>query len=344
MSGLRQDRGALNASFGMTPGGMLAYASGGNIMRNRHLIVVDRQGNVSDWSPERRAYEYGLAASPDGSRLVTQINNANAITELWISKRGEPTSRRVHSRPGADVLSHAWSADGRWLAFAQRSNSPSDGIYVTDADGIAEPRLIAKAPSPTAALIPSSWAADGTMLATMADSSRVSVWSLHATPGSDVPASPKSALEGPDVHSNARFSPDGRTVAYQTTETGAPEVYVTAWAGGAPSGEALMVSRGGGDMPQWSRDGKQLYFTSQGKLMSVAVAATPHLSATAPAVAWNVTALHVVPNTFGGALWDLLPDGRLVAVQQGEDEDALTQIRVALHFDEFVKQKLRAAK
>jgi hypothetical protein len=78
--------------------------------------------------------------------------------------------------------------------------------------------------------------------------------------------------------------------------------------------------------------------------MSATITATPQLGASAPALAWDLPALHVVPNNQGGGLWDLLPDGRLVAVQMGEDEEAVTQVKIALHFDEVVKQKLRAAK
>jgi Tol biopolymer transport system component len=344
MNGLRQDRASLHARFGLTSGGTLAYASGGNVTRNRRLMILDRQGNSTDWSPERRAYEYGIGVSPDGSRLLTTINNVNAITELWVSKRGESTSRRVRSLAGADVIGDCWSADGRWIAFALNANGPGDGIYVTDGEGIEDPRLLARKPTPTAAIIPASWSADGTMLATVVDSARVSVWSLHAPPGVSALATPKPVLLGKDIYALGVFSPDGRLVAYQSSETGLVEVYVSAWSGDGPAGQPIQVSRGSGNIARWGRDGKQLYYTSQGKLMSATITATPQLSASAPALAWDLPALHVVPNNQGGGLWDLLPDGRLVAVQMGEDEEAVTQVKIALHFDEVVKQKLRAAK
>jgi len=342
ISGLRQDRVALNANFGMTPGGTLAYASGGNILRDRHLVIVDYQGTISEWSPEHRGFEYGIEVSPDGSRVTTQINNADAITELWISKRGEPTSRRVRSRPGADVLGHIFSVDGRWIAFCQNANNPTDGIYVTDADGISEPRLIVKKPTPTARIIPYSWASDGTMLSSVADNNRVSVWSAQVSPQAEAPVAPKLVLGGDDVHATAVFSPDERLVAYMSTETGSGEVYVMPWAQGAPAGQPIQVSRGGGQVPIWSRDGK-LFYSKQGKLMSVTISTTPRLSASVPALAWDLMALRIAPNAPGASLFDILPDGRLLAVQQGEEERAVTQIQMVLHFDELVKQKLRAA-
>jgi serine/threonine-protein kinase len=343
MSGLRQERVATNATFGMTPGGTLAYVSGGNILRARQLVIVDRQGKVSEWSPERRGFEYGIEVSPDGSRVTAQINNADAITELWISKRGEPTSRRVRSRPGADVLGHIFSADGRWIAFAQNANDPKDGVYVTDADGVSEPRLIVNKPTPTARIIPFSWASDGTMLTTVADSNRVSVWSARVSPQAESPATAKPVLTGNAVYGAAVFSPDERLVAYQSTETGSGEVYVIPWAQGAPAGQPIQVSRGGGQVAIWSHDGKQLFFANRGKVMSVTLSTTPRLSASVPAPAWDLQALRVAPSSPGASLFDLLPDGRLVAVQQGVDEQAVTQVQIALHFDEVVKKKLRAA-
>src|SRR5678809_646214 len=66
MNGLRQNRQALNAAYGMTPNGTLAFASGGNIMRSRRLVIVDRKGNVSEWSPERRAGAGGRAGRAAG--------------------------------------------------------------------------------------------------------------------------------------------------------------------------------------------------------------------------------------------------------------------------------------
>jgi hypothetical protein len=77
--------------------------------------------------------------------------------------------------------------------------------------------------------------------------------------------------------------------------------------------------------------------------MSVTISTTPRLSASVPALAWDLLALRIGANTPGSSLFDILPDGRLVAVQQGEEEQAVTQVQLALHFDEMVKKKLRTA-
>ena len=344
MTGLRQEQTALNARFGVTPNGMLLYAGGGSVLRNRHLVVIDRQGNISEWSPERRPFEYEMKVSPDGNRALVMINNASALTELWVSERGQ-SSRRVRSHPGADVYGHVWSPDGRSFAFSQNGNDPpTDGMYVVDTDGASAPRRIAKRPSPTAYFVPSSWSPDGTLLATVADSNKVAVWMLRIPAREGDLEIPRKLISGDAVYALGVFSPDGRIIAFQSNESGKAEVYAVAWAGGALAGQPIMVSRGGGDSPRWGRDGKHLYCSQQGKLMSSEITSKPALRASPPTVAWNLAALHIPPNNLGSALHDILPDGRLLAVQRGEEEENPTQINVVLHFDEMVRERMRAAR
>jgi len=69
---------------------------------------------------------------------------------------------------------------------------------------------------------------------------------------------------------NGRFSPDGRWVAYQSNESGRPEVYVAPFPG--PGGK-WQVSTGGGVLPRWRRDGKELFFAvpTDGMMMAASV-------------------------------------------------------------------------
>jgi hypothetical protein len=66
------------------------------------------------------------------------------------------------------------------------------------------------------------------------------------------------------------FSPDGRWVAYQSNETGTFEVYVQPF---PPTGGKNQISRNGGVLPSWRRDGKELFFLGQAEpgLMAVTI-------------------------------------------------------------------------
>ena len=57
----------------------------------------------------------------------------------------------------------------------------------------------------------------------------------------------------------ARFSPDGRFVAYTSNESGTAEVYVQTFPIG---GGKWQISNGGGNQPFWRADGKELFFVT----------------------------------------------------------------------------------
>ncbi|HWE53561.1 MAG TPA: hypothetical protein VG273_27470 [Bryobacteraceae bacterium] len=76
-------------------------------------------------------------------------------------------------------------------------------------------------------------------------------------------------LSGPGIfrESVAKFSPDGKYVAYVSTETGRPEIYVRAFIpnSGIQSGPRWMISTQGGNLPSWSADGRKLYWETGGQ-------------------------------------------------------------------------------
>jgi hypothetical protein len=69
-----------------------------------------------------------------------------------------------------------------------------------------------------------------------------------------------------------QFSPDGHWVAYQTNESGRPEVVVQSF----PAPGTRRQCRSTAEAPRWSRDGKELYFVSlDSRLMAVKLAVAP---------------------------------------------------------------------
>ena len=68
---------------------------------------------------------------------------------------------------------------------------------------------------------------------------------------------------------DGRFSPDGRLIAYTSNESGRGEVYVQAF---PEAVERWQVSNGGGSLPHWRGDGKELfYLSSDRQIMSVGI-------------------------------------------------------------------------
>ena len=66
---------------------------------------------------------------------------------------------------------------------------------------------------------------------------------------------------------NAKFSPDGRWVAYTSDESGRAEVYVSPFP--KPDGK-WQISSSGGDLPRWRKDGREIFYVAPGDRMMAA--------------------------------------------------------------------------
>ena len=73
-------------------------------------------------------------------------------------------------------------------------------------------------------------------------------------------------VHGPDNEIAPALSPDGKWLAYVSTESGSPEVYLTSFPSGVGKWQA---TQDGGNVPRWSRDGKQLFYAKDERLMAV---------------------------------------------------------------------------
>ncbi|MBI2149785.1 MAG: PD40 domain-containing protein [Acidobacteria bacterium] len=113
-------------------------------------------------------------------------------------------------------------------------------------------------------------------------------------------------LQGEAVVDEAHFSPDGRWVAYASTESGTAQVYVASF----PDFKTIrQASAAGGNEPRWRRDGKELFFlTSDGHLMAVDVKVSGSiLETTAPMMLFETRVATATP---GSDKYAVSADGR----------------------------------
>jgi len=105
------------------------------------------------------------------------------------------------------------------------------------------------------------------------------------------------------------FSPDGRWLAYMSNESGGYEVYVRPFPG--PGGK-WQISTGGGVIPKWSRDGKELFYrTADDKIMVATYTASADSFRADKPQLWSpgqFTDLGLNSN------FDVYPDGKRFAV------------------------------
>ncbi|MGH9497014.1 MAG: TolB family protein, partial [Candidatus Sulfotelmatobacter sp.] len=68
-------------------------------------------------------------------------------------------------------------------------------------------------------------------------------------------------LTGPGDQLYAEFSPDGKWVAYTSSETGRSEIYVAPF---PATGTKWQITSGGGAYPRWRHDGKAIFYLTTG--------------------------------------------------------------------------------
>ena len=111
------------------------------------------------------------------------------------------------------------------------------------------------------------------------------------------------------------LSPDGRWLAYSSSESGPSEVYITAY----PELEGRhKVSAEGGRAPVWSPDGRRLYYRDRSRMMAVAIVTGAELSVGASELLFDG------PYRFwsgGSRAYDIAPDGLRFVMIEAEDRE-----------------------
>jgi hypothetical protein len=152
-----------------------------------------------------------------------------------------------------------------------------------------------------AAIGPTDWSRDGRRLALGVLSQSWDVWTCD--PGDTLQA--KVLLQTTFNERFAVFSPDSRWIAYNSTESGRPEVYVQDLGG---AGGKWQISVNGGQLPRWRADGKELFFQGLDQtLMSVEVHPAETFQAGVPTSLFRIP---LVTGQYGGYRWAPTADGQ----------------------------------
>ena len=126
------------------------------------------------------------------------------------------------------------------------------------------------------ALVPSDWSADGRFIAyarTQGAGGGSDIWVLPLS--GDRKPFPFVQTAAPE--SGASFSPDGRWIAYESTQNTQRDVHVRPF---PPSSGQFQISTNGGLLPRWRADGKEMFFLApDGTMVAVAVDTAPQFQA-----------------------------------------------------------------
>jgi eukaryotic-like serine/threonine-protein kinase len=178
---------------------------------------------------------------------------------------------------------------------------------------------------------------DGQLLA-YCEGNPTTAWDIWVLRMSDRKAQP--FLRTPANEVAARFSPDGRWLAYVSDESGPWEVYVQPYPG--PGGK-WQISTEGGTEPTWNPNGRELFYPNGDKMMAVDISTQAGFSAGKPLV------LFEGPYQPGGAPvanYAVSPDGQrfLMVKPVDQEQPAPTQINVVLNWFEELKRRVPTGK
>jgi Tol biopolymer transport system component len=297
--------GGPEATFTASQNGVLAFTAGTRGTDEVQLTWFDRTGKPVGMLG-KQASQLMPAISPDGSTMVIDRRDNPRIGnfELWVYDLKQGNASRFTNN--SDLYSNTnpvWSPDGSRIAFySARDNGR--GIYQRAINGNEDQPLDMGAKRPT------DWSHDGRyIIETVADpKNRNDIWILPTF--GDKKAFPYLNTEFAEDH--GRLSPNGMWLAYVSTETGRAEVYADSF---PMRGNKRKISRDGGNLPVWSRDGKSLFYFALDyrSLMEVDVNSGAKFEAGVPKMLLSAR------QAGSGAWFDMDKDGRfLIPVQREE--------------------------
>jgi len=239
--------------------GVIAYRRHATL--NMRIAWFDRKGNRigTVWDPGE--YE-GTSLSPDGTRLAFgHFDPEEGLNHIWICGTADGVPRRFTFARG-NQYSPVWSADGTRVVYSD-DHSGVETLTEKLASGGDEQPLM---PRPESSHYAHSWSPDGQTLLYRSENSQTGLdMQMLTMRGADVSSAQYIATNADE--SQAQFSPDGRYVAYASSESGGIEVYVQPF---PATGAKWQVSTGGGEQPRWRSDGEELFYLSADKrLMAV---------------------------------------------------------------------------
>ena len=286
------------AYFSLSENGTLVFDSSSDL-ENRQLTWFDRSGKQLETVGPVGSYLLARL-SPDQKRIaVSRRDPSGGVFDIYVYDIARGTSSRL-TTSSSDVESLAWSPDGNYIVWSSRQVTETRrDIYKKLASGAGEVESIAQSSNPIAV---TDWSRDGKfILYTDADpTTNLNIWVLPL----EGDRKPYVYFQSPLEDERAKFSPDGRFVAYRSRESGTEEIYVQTF---PASGGKWPISTNGGTSPVWAVNGKELFFIApDGKMMSVEVAAANSFEPGKPQVLFDT----VVARTNQTTTYDVSADGQ----------------------------------
>jgi serine/threonine-protein kinase len=289
--------------------GTLVYLEGTGNTSDAEVLRVTRAGAVSRIDTTWFGAFSSLDVSPDGRRVAVGVGSGEGGLNVWIKQldRG-PFTRLTFS--GRDRRP-AW-VDGRSVAFIR--DTVSGLVFKRAIDGSGGDVPLARLDQLIQEIDVSP---DGRWIVGRTDNTTAGAGNLVGF-HRDGDTAAVQLVPSAFTELHPAVSPDGRWLAYASNETGVFEVYVRPFPD-VGSGR-WQVSLAGGNMPRWSRNGRELYFVSlNNRMMGAGVTTRPEFASETPVQLFNGSGYRF--DAFHTS-YDVLPNGDFLVLgphRSGDD-------------------------
>jgi serine/threonine protein kinase len=235
------------ALFGASNDGTLIYQHGQGGGDNS-IIAVNRHGDSAvQIGPSDRYGDFTL--SPDNTKLAYLISSGSNNIDIWVRDLKRDVQSRLTFGPAINAWP-VWSSDGTKVIYTSNRNSGRFCVMQLNANGTgAEDQVFAMDSASVSAI---DIGRDGSRYVLDVSKNQEDIWLFNPQTKKAEPL-----LAQPYAEQRGTISPDGKYLAYQSDESGFPEIYIREL---TPTGGKWQVSTNHGRCPRWRADGRELFY------------------------------------------------------------------------------------
>jgi serine/threonine-protein kinase len=311
-------------AFACSRTGTCAYVGGGILGAQRTVMLVDRTGTSQPLPLPPQSYTHPRF-SASGDKVSFWIEQMNCDIVVYDLARNALTRLTDNGDNHVPI----WTPDGRQITYISKktNSSLSYQLYWKPADGSGSEEKLSRSALNLAPVTPLSWSPDGKVLVFTTGGD---IWLLPLSED----RKPRPFFKSKFNETTPAFSPDGHWLAYVADDSGHPEVYVQPFPG---PGAKYPISVGGGTEPVWARNGREIFYRNDDRMMVVEVNAQPQFSASPPRVLF----VGAFARTVGRTNYDASPDGQhFLMIRVGEQEQASSQITIVQNWFRELQERV----
>ncbi len=303
-----------SAQFATSTTGALTYAPGAYSLEGsrRSLVWLDRKGQETPINAPVHDYA-SLRLSPENTSVALQVNGGGGTnSDVWVWRFKGETLEKLTLHNASDGVP-VWTPDSTRIVFRSNRAGTDSQLFWQAADGTGAVEQLTTEPTSHTA---TGFAGAKRLLFTEYGKNNSNDLAMMTTDTRE-----KTTLVATSFDERgATVSPDDRFMAYDSSESGAVQVFVTQFAD--TTGGRWQISTTGGVKPAWSSNGKELYYQRQvagqgaGEPYVASITTTPTFSRGNPVKLFNLRTMNNPPNA---PTWDVARDGRrFIAIKNAE--------------------------